>query len=435
MHKRWLPFISFLILLSTVAVLGSNSKTVHADSPQAFISRLKPDVQSVSSKYNLYGSLMMAQAACESAWGQSQLAIKGNNYFGIKGTYNGKSITMRTAEYTSAGKLYYTNAAFRKYPNVKASLNDNGKVLRNGTAWNSSYYKGTWKENAKTPEAAANYLTGRYATAPSYAKSLISIIKGYNLHNLIDGVSVKYTKQNMSKQVKLSPGHNFYNHIPGSTYSSKLTHYGTTYKGKTITIDNSGVKKGTKTPYYRCYYKGKLIGWIYSTALVQVAKYTTTYKVATVSNSPKNDFYNHVTSSVYSTKRTHYGTTYRGKNVTIDNQAVRAGTKTPYYRCYYNGKLIGWVYGGALTGVRYLNTTYTSQTLTRTVKAVPGHDFYTHIPKSNYGSKRRYTGKSYAGKTVQVDMTGFIEGTKTPYYRCYYNGQLLGCIYGSALSA
>ncbi|AMV69064.1 N-acetylmuramoyl-L-alanine amidase AmiB precursor [Pediococcus damnosus] len=370
MHKRWVPLVSFLILLSTIAVWGSNSKTVHADSPQSFISRLKPDVQSVSTKYNLYGSLMMAQAACESAWGQSQLAIKGNNYFGIKGTYQGKSITMRTAEYTAGGQLYYTNAAFRKYPNVKASLNDNGNVLRNGTAWNSSFYKGTWKENASTPEAAANYLTGRYATAPSYAKSLISIIKGYNLHSLLDGVSVKYTKQNKSMQVKLSPGHDFYNHIPGSTYSSKRTHYGSTYKGKTITIDNSGVKKGTKTPYYRCYYNGKLIGWIYSSAVVNVTKYTSTYKVASVSTTPKNDFYNHVTSSVYSTKRLHYGTTYRGQNVTIDNQAVRVGTKTPYYRCYVNGKLIGWVYGGALTNVRYLNTTYTSQTLTRKVKAV-----------------------------------------------------------------
>ncbi|WP_237028341.1 hypothetical protein [Pediococcus damnosus] len=32
-------------------------------------------------------------------------------------------------------------------------------------------------------------------------------------------------------------------------------------------------------------------------------------------------------------------------------------------------------------------------------------------------------------------MTGVIEGTKTPYYRCYYNGKLLGWVYGSALSA
>ena len=67
MHKRWITFVSFLILLSAVAVFSTHTKAVHADSPQAFISRLTPDVKTVSNKYNLYGSLM-AQAACESAW-------------------------------------------------------------------------------------------------------------------------------------------------------------------------------------------------------------------------------------------------------------------------------------------------------------------------------------------------------------------------------
>ncbi|WP_412988568.1 glucosaminidase domain-containing protein [Pediococcus siamensis] len=434
MHKRWLPFVSLFVVISAMAVFGLHAQPVHADSPQAFISRLKPDVKSVSTKYNLYGSLMMAQAACESAWGQSQLAIKGNNYFGIKGTYKGKSVTMRTAEYTSSGRLYYTNAAFRKYPNAKASLNDNGNLLRNGLAWNHAYYRGTWKEVAKTPEAAANYLTGRYATAPSYAKTLISLIKGYNLHNLIDGTAVKYTKKNLRMQVKLKPGHDFYNHIPGSTYSSKRKHYGTTYKGKTITIDDQGVKKGAKTPYYRCYYKGKLIGWIYSTAVVQVATYKSVYKVAQVSSNPQNDFYNHLTYSVYATKRWHYGKTYRNRNVTIDNQATRAGTKTPYYRCYVNGKEIGWIYGGALQNVRYLTTKYTAQTLTKKVKTVPGHNFYNHVPKSSYTSKLKNYGKNFANKTVQVDMTCQLEGVKTPYYRCYYNGKLIGWIYGGALT-
>ncbi len=434
MHKRWLPFVSLIILFSTVAGFGFHSKTVHADSPQGFISRLTPDVRSVSSKYNLYGSLMMAQAACESAWGQSQLTVKANNYFGIKGTYKGKSVTMRTAEYTAGGTLYYTNAAFRKYPNAKASLNDNGNLLRNGLAWNHSYYKGTWKENAKTPEAAANYLTGRYATAPTYARTLISLIKGYNLHSKLDGTAVKYTKKNLRMQVKLNPGHNFYNHIPGSTYSSKLKHYGKTYKGKTITIDNQGVKKGAKTPYYRCYYNGKLIGWIYSTAVVQVATYKTVYKVATVSINPKNDFYNHLTYSVYANKRLHYGRTYRGQNITLDKQAQRAGTKTPYYRCFVNGKEIGWIYGGALDNVRFLDTKYTATTLTKKVKAVPGHNFFNHVPKSSYTAKRKNDGKKYAGKTVQVDMTAKLEGVRTLYYRCYYNGKLIGWIYGGALT-
>ncbi|WP_412989309.1 GW dipeptide domain-containing protein [Pediococcus siamensis] len=165
-------------------------------------------------------------------------------------------------------------------------------------------------------------------------------------------VSVKYTAQKLTKQVKLAPGHNFYNHIPGSNYTVKLKHYGTTYKGKTVTIDNSGIKKGMKTPYYRCCYKGKLIGWIYTSALVNPAKYTTVKKTATVIASPKNNFYNHLTYSVYATKLWHYGKTYKNRKVTINKQAVRVGTKTPYYRCYIGNKEIGWIYGGALTNIQ-----------------------------------------------------------------------------------
>src|SRR5699024_4752688 len=118
-----------------------------------------------------------AQAALESAWGTSTLTTTANNYFGIKGSYNGASVTMKTAEYDSNGQLYYTNANFRKYPSAKASMTDNAKLLRNGTSYNTSIYSGTWRENAATYADAANALTGTYATSPTYGSSLISIIK------------------------------------------------------------------------------------------------------------------------------------------------------------------------------------------------------------------------------------------------------------------
>ncbi|AMV60151.1 Bifunctional autolysin Atl [Pediococcus damnosus] len=127
---------------------------------------------------------------------------------------------------------------------------------------------------------------------------------------------VTYKNQKLSKQVKLAPGHDFYNHVPGSKYTAKRTHYGKTYKGKTITINMSGVKKGTKTPYYRCSYKGKNIGWIYGGALANVTSYKTVKKTATVIAKPTNNFYNHVTLSTYATKLTHFGKTYKNKKVT-----------------------------------------------------------------------------------------------------------------------
>lgn len=81
-------------------------------------------------KYNLYPSVMIAQAALESNWGRSELGKAPNyNLFGIKGSYNGKSVTMKTWEYSDSKGWYQINANFAKYPSHKESLEDNAKNL------------------------------------------------------------------------------------------------------------------------------------------------------------------------------------------------------------------------------------------------------------------------------------------------------------------
>lgn len=77
-----------------------------------------------------YASVMIAQAIVESGWGNSTLASAPNyNLFGIKGSYNGQSVTMPTSEYVN-GQWITVNAAFRKYPSYKESLQDNVTVLK-----------------------------------------------------------------------------------------------------------------------------------------------------------------------------------------------------------------------------------------------------------------------------------------------------------------
>ncbi|QBO37497.1 hypothetical protein EQG49_09870 [Periweissella cryptocerci] len=151
-----------------------------------FITKYAADVRAVTKSYGLYGSIQMAQASLESAWGQSALTKQGLNFFGIKGAYSGQSVIMRTAEYDSKGNLYYVNAAFKKYPNGKASFTDNAKLLKNGPGFSSTYYSGAWRSNAKTYQAAAQGLVGRYATDPAYATKLVSLINTYDLHKLLD---------------------------------------------------------------------------------------------------------------------------------------------------------------------------------------------------------------------------------------------------------
>ena len=158
---------------------GNEVKAATTQSAQQFIDKAAPAAVNASSKYGTYTSVMMAQAAVESGWGNSTLSQEpNNNLFGIKGSYNGQSVTMKTGEYGSNG-YYTTNANFRKYPSYEESFNDNGSLLRSQMG---SYYSGTWVENASSgKEATKNGLQGKYATAPNYASTLNNVIDTYNL--------------------------------------------------------------------------------------------------------------------------------------------------------------------------------------------------------------------------------------------------------------
>lgn len=155
-----------------------------ADAQRDFINRLAPSVQHATNQYNLYASLQMSQAILESAWGSSSLSASANNYFGIKGSYNGASVDMNTAEMDENGNLYYITAKFKKYPSAYESMLDNANLLRNGLSWQPNRYAGTWRENAASGIDAANALTGTYATDQGYGAKLQNLIRTYNLQSL-----------------------------------------------------------------------------------------------------------------------------------------------------------------------------------------------------------------------------------------------------------
>lgn len=147
-----------------------------------FINSVKDYAIELSNKYGLYASVMIAQAIHESGWGQSGLSLPPHhNLFGIKGDYNGKSVTMRTWEDDGKGNPYYINAPFRSYPTFKESMEDNAKLLKNGVGWNPKIYQGTWRANTNSYKDATKALTGTYATDTRYADKLNAIIESYNL--------------------------------------------------------------------------------------------------------------------------------------------------------------------------------------------------------------------------------------------------------------
>lgn len=152
------------------------------ESVESFIRKIGESARKIGKEKELYASVMISQAILESASGQSQLAqVPNYNLFGIKGTHNGKSISMATQEDLGSGTLYATQAGFRVYENYEDSFNDYATLLKEGITGDSNYYAGVWKANAATYQEATNYLTGRYATDTQYNLKLNGLIETYNL--------------------------------------------------------------------------------------------------------------------------------------------------------------------------------------------------------------------------------------------------------------
>lgn len=188
--------------LTVNAVLGTNSDV--NESPlnittnitgEKFVKLVGKYAAKIAHDNDLYASVMIAQACLESGFGSSSLSqAPYYNFFGIKGSYKGKSVTMQTLE-DSVGGMYSINAGFRAYPSPEDSLKDYAKLLQ------QPLYKGARKSNTDSYKDATKYLTGRYATDRNYASKLNGIIKAYNLTKYDNTDGSDLTKVN--KRIKV----------------------------------------------------------------------------------------------------------------------------------------------------------------------------------------------------------------------------------------
>ena len=121
-------------------------------------------------RYNIPASITLAQGVFESGAGRSELAVRGNNHFGIK--CNG----------WTGRKTYHDddedNECFRAYYSAYESYEDHSRFLVNSPRYRQlfSLKKTDYKGWAKGLKAAG------YATNPQYANKLIEIIQLYKLY-------------------------------------------------------------------------------------------------------------------------------------------------------------------------------------------------------------------------------------------------------------
>lgn len=148
--------------------------------PQAFFKTYAPYAEYTQVNDGVPASITLAQAALESAWGESGLTKQANNFFGIKDQANdewsGANITKDTTEVGNSG-AYSTSAKFRKYSSPQGSFNDHATFLKKNKRYASLF--------ALDPTDFVKWAQGLkaagYATDPSYDAKLVNLIVKYNL--------------------------------------------------------------------------------------------------------------------------------------------------------------------------------------------------------------------------------------------------------------
>lgn len=169
---------------------------------QTFLETFKPYAINDMKQNKILASLTTAQAFIESGKGNSQLTTIANNLFGIKGSYNGQSVTMRTPEYYN-GVRKIINAAFRKYPSWGESVADHSDLFNRLARYVNL------RGCTNYAQACINVHADGYATSPVYATTLLNTINRYKLYEWdaeVFGYSVKKQPASIIAYPVLHPG-------------------------------------------------------------------------------------------------------------------------------------------------------------------------------------------------------------------------------------
>ena len=173
----------FLILIISCLTLQAQTRNKQYEN---YIKKYRELAVEEMKKYHIPASITLAQGLLESGAGQSTLARKSNNHFGIKcgSDWRGKTVSH---DDDARGEC------FRAYKHPKESYEDHSKFLAGRPRYASLFklkitdYKG-WARGLKK---------AGYATNPRYADQLIGIIELYELH--------KYDEKNYLKWIKKNP--------------------------------------------------------------------------------------------------------------------------------------------------------------------------------------------------------------------------------------
>ena len=144
-----------------------------------FIPTIAPIVKAENKRRGnpLFSSVVIAQAICESGWGQSTIMMKANAIFGIKATssWKGKVYNANTQECYDGSTYTNITACFRAYNNLAESISDYFDLITGLDRYKKAIH-------VQSPiECITAIKNGGYATSPTYINTIMSIINSNNL--------------------------------------------------------------------------------------------------------------------------------------------------------------------------------------------------------------------------------------------------------------
>ncbi|MDC5704551.1 flagellar assembly peptidoglycan hydrolase FlgJ [Vibrio europaeus] len=159
---------------ATSVELPSQSQPSRFESPETFVTSMKPYAEKAARALGIDSSLLLAQAALETGWGQKVVNNSrgsSNNLFNIKAdrSWSGDKVSTQTLEYHQ-GVPVKENAAFRSYANYEESFNDYVRFLNENPRYTTALRHGGNNE-----EFIRGIHQAGYATDPRYADKVLSV--------------------------------------------------------------------------------------------------------------------------------------------------------------------------------------------------------------------------------------------------------------------
>lgn len=209
-------------------------------SQEKVIEKVGPLFTKDQEKTGVLACVSFAQFLLESAYGQSELAQKANNCFGMKkmlsgntwenSTWNGKVYSKQTQEFEN-GAYKTITAEFREYENIEDSIADHSAYLLGAKKGANLRYQNL--KNEQDYKIAAQIIKdGGYATSPTYVSSLCNLIEKWDLDKYNAKVEPKEepkkevitSKFSVGEAIRLKPNSTYTNGkaIPTWVINSKL---------------------------------------------------------------------------------------------------------------------------------------------------------------------------------------------------------------------